>query len=415
MGEYNFATNFKCIKCKKEYPVSNEIYVCPECGANLDIQYDYEKIKEKLTRDEIKKRDEYSIFRYPELYPIKPDIERYKKLTIGWTPLYESERLGEFLNYTNFYIKDDSRNPSASFKDRASIMAIINASQNSHKIMVGASTGNAASSLACLSAAIGMKNIIVIPQTAPKAKVAQLLMFGANLIMVKGTYDDAFELSLKITEKYGIYNRNTGFNPFTREGKKSVSFEIAEQLNWDVPEYVFVPVGDGNIISGVWKGFKDLYNINLIDRLPKIVAVQSELSSAVADAFLEKREIKPVKATTIADSISVDLPRDGDAALNAIIESNGFAIKVSDNEILEAQKLLSKYRGIFAEPAGSTALAGLIRALNNNQIDKSKTSVILVTGSGLKDIDVVLKSITEPIKIEPDIAEFDKIREKFLT
>lgn len=414
MADYNFATKFKCVKCSKEFPISNEFYVCNECGSNLDILYDYESISKKLTRDELKKRTEYSIFRYKEFYPVTAEFEKYNKLQIGFTPLYKAERLGEFLDYPNFYIKDDSRNPSASFKDRASIIAIINAEQNSHKVIVGASTGNAASSLACLSASIGVRNIIVIPQTAPKAKIAQLLMFGANLIMVKGTYDNAFELSLKITEEYGIYNRNTGFNPFTREGKKSVSYEIAEQLDWTVPEYIFVPVGDGNIISGVWKGFKDLFKAKLIEKLPHIVCVQSELSSAVADAFQEKREIRPVKSTTIADSISVDLPRDGLPALLSITESNGFAIKVSDNEILEAQKLLSKYRGIFAEPAGSTALAGLIKALKNKQIDKTKNSVILVTGSGLKDIDVVLKNVTEPVKIEPDITEFNKIKDKFL-
>jgi len=414
MYSYNFATHFKCIKCGKEYPITKNFYICEECKGNLDVQYDYKKIKKKFTKKVLKKRDEFSIFRYLEMYPIKQDIDEFKKLSIGWTPLYESERLGDVVNYKNFYLKDDSRNPSASFKDRASIMAIINAMQSGNKVMVGASTGNAASSLSCLSASIGVKNIIVIPHTAPKAKVAQLIMFGANLVMVNGTYDDAFDLSLKITEKYRIYNRNTGFNPFTREGKKSVSYEIAEQLEWKVPEYIFVPVGDGNIISGVWKGFKDLYSINFIDRLPKIIAVQSELSSAVADAFFENREIRSVKATTIADSISVDLPRDGLAALNAVKESEGFAIKVSDRQILEAQKMLSEHRGVFAEPAGATAFAGLKKALEDNKIDKSKTSVVLVTGSGLKDIDTVLKNVTEPIKIDPSIDEFDKIKEKFL-
>lgn len=413
MNIYNFATKLKCIKCQKEFPIS-QLYNCPDCLSNLNIEYDYQSIKKALKKEPLSKRTDFSIFRYKEFYPVKPDFEKYNKLQIGFSPLYRAELLGEYLNYKNFYIKDDTRNPSASFKDRASIMAIINADQTSHRIIVAASTGNAASSLSCLSASLGIKNIIVIPHTAPKAKVAQLLMFGANLIMVKGNYDNAFELSLQITKKYGLYNRNTGFNPFTREGKKSVSFEIAEQLNWQVPDYVFVPVGDGNIISGVWKGFVDLFNAELIKKLPKIICVQSELSSAIADAILEKREIKPVNATTIADSISVNLPRDGDAAVKAVLDSNGFAIKVSDNQILQAQKILAKYRGIFAEPAGATSLAGLIKALNENLIDKSKSSVILVTGNGLKDIDAVLKQIEEPLKIEPSIEEFDKIKDKFL-
>jgi len=414
MRDYNFAKKFKCIKCGSEYKIEPNIYNCPKCKGNLDIEYEYDAISRVLSKEVLRKRDDFSIFRYKEFFPAKFDIEKYNKLNIGWTPLYRSEILGEVIGYKNFYIKDDTKNPSASFKDRASIMAIIDAIESGKDLIIGASTGNAASSLACLSASLGIKNLIFIPQTAPKAKVAQLLIFGANLVMVKGNYDNAFELSLKVTGKYGFYNRNTGFNPFTREGKKTVSYEIVEQLNWEVPDYVFVPVGDGNIISGVWKGFKDLYNANLITNLPKIIGVQSELSSAVSDAIIERREIKAVKATTIADSISVDFPRDGDAAVKAIVESNGFPIKVKDEDILKAQSLLAKYRGIFAEPAGATSLAGLIKALNNNLIEKSKISVILVTGSGLKDIDSVLKNLKEPEKIEPSIEEFDKIKGNFL-
>ncbi len=400
----NFATGYKCIKCQKEYEITQTLYTCPSCGANLQIVYDYEKIKKELTREKIENRKDYSMGRYIEFYPIRFEPEKYLKLKIGWTPLYKSELLGQEIGYTNFYLKDDTHNPSASFKDRASIIALIDALERGEKLIVGASTGNAASSLACLSASIGMKTLILIPKTAPVAKVAQLLIYGANLIMVDGSYDDAFDLSLKITEKYGFYNRNTGFNPFTREGKKSVSFEIIEQLGWKVPDYVFVPVGDGNIISGVWKGFNDMYNAGLIDKLPRIICVQSEKSSAVANAYFENSdEIKPVKATTIADSISVDLPRDGLAALYAIKESNGFAIIVRDEEILEAQKLLASKRGIFAEPAGATALAGLIKAIKENKINNNELSVVLVTGNGLKDINAVIKNVRMPEPVQPDI------------
>ncbi|MBN1897402.1 MAG: threonine synthase [Spirochaetes bacterium] len=415
MNPYNFATHYKCINCSKEHPLSNDIYVCPECNGNLDILYNYRMISKKLSKKILEKRKEPSLFRYHELYPVSGDIEKFNKLRIGFTPLYEPGRLKKILGYNNFYIKDDTSNPSASFKDRASIMAIMNASQNGHEMMVAASTGNAASSLACLSASLGMKNIIVVPRSAPRAKISQLVMFGANLVMVKGTYDDAFDLSVAITKKYGLYNRNTGFNPFTREGKKSVSFEIAEQMNWQVPDYVFVPVGDGNIISGVWKGFRDLFEIGLIKTLPGVVAVQSDKSSAVADAFLEERNIEPVKATTIADSISVNRPKDGEAALRSVIDSKGFAIKVSDEEILDYQKKLAQHRGIFAEPSGAASLAGLARALKKKMIDAGKKSVILVTGSGLKDIDAVMKGMKEPVIIRPDITDFDKIKEKIIT
>ncbi len=396
-----YASKFKCINCESEYSINEAEYTCKKCGGNLDIIYDYNKIKKILNVKILRQRDGINFFKYRELYPIDFNEKNYNKLTIGGTPLYKSELLGNYIGYNKFYIKDDSHNPSGSFKDRASIMALINAKEKGKKVIAGASTGNAASSLACLSAAIGMKNIIFIPKTAPTAKVAQLLIFGANLIMIDGNYDTAFDMSLQATEKFKIYNRNTGYNPFTREGKKSVSFEIIEQLNFKVPEYVFVPMGDGNIISGVWKGFKDFYNINIIDKLPKIIGVQSEKSSAIVDAYLENRSITPVKATTIADSISVDLPRDGDAALIAIRESNGFGIKISDNKILEAQKILAEKRGIFAEPAGATALAGLIKSIKENKIDKEKESIIIVTGNGLKDINSVIKNITMPKIFSP--------------
>ena len=398
-----FVKGLKCINCGKEFVLKNNIYTCPNCNSNLEVIYDYSALKKIFTKNTLKKREEFTVFRYKELYPVEiKSTERYSKLKIGGTPLYKSEELGEYIGYKKFFIKDDSLNPSGSFKDRASIIILINALKNNIKTITGASTGNAASSLACLSASLNMNNIIFIPKTAPIAKVAQLLIFGANIIMVDGNYDAAFELSVKATEKLGLYNRNTGYNPLTREGKKSASFEIIEQMDFKVPDYVFVPMGDGNIISGVWKGFKDFYNLKLINKLPKLIGVQSQKSSAIANAFINKSRIKKVKATTIADSISVDLPRDGEFALQALKESGGLAVKVSDKDILNAQKLLASKRGIFAEPAGATAFAGLLNTLENKLINKNKTSVILITGNGLKDINTVVKNTKMPKIFSPD-------------
>jgi threonine synthase len=306
------------------------------------------------------------------------------------------------------WLKDDGRNPSASYKDRASSVAVVKALELGFDKICGASTGNAASSTACLCASIGLSPIIFVPETAPKAKIAQLLIFGAKVFAVKGSYDDAFDLCLEATAEYGWYNRNTGYNPYTREGKKSCSYEVCEQMNWDVPDLVLVPVGDGNIISGVWKGFKDLYGVGLIDRLPRLVAVQSDRSSAVVDAVNGDGVIRPVKATTIADSISVDLPRDGAMAVRAVRESGGMAVKVSDAAILDTITFIARMGGIFSEPAGATSVAGLRKLVAEGRLNGPEKIVCLITGNGLKDIDTAMKIAGKTVPVEPDLASLKK-------
>jgi len=324
-------------------------------------------------------------------------------------------------------LKDDSRNPSASFKDRASAIALVRAREQGEQLVTGASTGNAASSTAVLAAAMGIRTRIFIPRTAPRAKVAQLLAFGAEVLAVDGTYDAAFDLCLAATERFGWYNRNTGFNPFTREGKKSVSFEICEQLGWEVPDLVVVPVGDGNIISGVWKGFTDLHHIGFIERLPRLLAVQAEHSDAVVRALeRDDGKIEPVSGDTVADSISVSRPRDGDAAVRAVRDSGGMGIRVTDEEILAAIPQVARGSGVFGEPAGVTACAGLKRAAAEGRVDgklhsersaphanadppfHARRIVVLVTGSGLKDVASVMKVTGEPALIPADPAALDR-------
>jgi threonine synthase len=256
--------------------------------------------------------------------------------------------------------------------------------------------------------------VIFVPQNAPKAKLTQLLIFGAKVIAVKGSYDDAYELSLEATKKFNWYCRSTGYNPYTREGKKTVALEICEQLNWLLPDYVFVPVGDGNIISGVYKGFYDFLMLGLIDEIPKIVGVQSEKSNAIYRAWenykeTKKIEIKPVDATTIADSISVNFPRDGVSAVYSIIASNGFMVEVSDEEIIEAMGEIARNEGIFPEPAGATSFAGLKKALKQNLLDPNSTIVCLITGSGLKDIESAGKIKFNYITIGKETSELERI------
>lgn len=390
----------RCIACGLEVGARGMQYVCGKCGGNLDVVYDYDAIGKKLSREALAKNTDYSVWRYWDLLPLE-DTSHIMPLQIGWTPLYRAERLQERLGLKSLFLKDDGRNPSASFKDRASSVAVCKALELQFSVIAGASTGNAASSTACLCASLGISPTIFVPKAAPRAKVAQLLVFGARVFAVEGSYDDAFDLCTEACNEYGWYNRNTGYNPYTREGKKTVSYEICEQRGWEVPATVFVPVGDGNIITGVWKGFRDLFAVGLIDRLPRLVAVQSALSSAVVDAVLGDGTIRPVHASTIADSISVDLPRDGLAAVKAVRESGGTGVLVSDKEILDAILTIARGAGIFAEPAGATSFAGLEKLRGEGKVGDEETVVCLVTGNGLKDVQSATKVAGEPVTIEP--------------
>jgi threonine synthase len=275
-----------------------------------------------------------------------------------------------------------------------------------------ASTGNAASSLACLAAGLPLRSVIFVPETAPEAKIAQLLVFGATVIAVRGSYDEAFDLCGQAAREYGWYNRSTGVNPFTREGKKTAAFELCEQLGWEVPDLVFVSVGDGNIISGLWKGFRDMQALGLIDRLPRLAAVQAAGSAAVQKAVDGDGRIRPVSGRTVADSISVSLPRDGAAAVRAVRESRGFAITVSDREILDAIPDLARRSNVFAEPAGAAAWAGLRKAVAAGRLGRSPRAAVMITGSGLKDVASAKKSVGGPHHVSPDLSELKRLVRK---
>lgn len=397
---------FKCTHCEKEWTKDVD-YVCPSCQGNLDVVYDYSSWAKKYPRSYWKDNRDFSIWRYAPFLPVS-DLTKAPRLQIGWTPLYKMENPA----WGKLYLKDDGRNPSASFKDRASAVALVDAREKKASRVVGASTGNAGSSMACLAASVGMPATIFVPHTAPQAKIAQLLIFGAEVIMIEGTYDEAFDLCFQIAQEYGWYNRNTGYNPYTREGKKTCAFEICEQLDWEVPDWVFVSVGDGNIISGLWKGFQDLYQCKLIDRLPKLGSVQSTLSNAITQAvehYLthQKIEIRPVQARTSADSISVDMPRDGVAAVKAIVASQGRAVSVTDEDILDGMKEIARNGGVFGEPAGVASFAGYKKLLRERVVGKEETAVCVITGNGLKDVQSAIKAAGKPTVVP---AELEKIK-----
>lgn len=415
---------YRCSLCGMEYLPGQVTYICPKDGGNLDIELDYESLKKKYHYEDITSRGDYSLWRYEPLLPVnEPKGESTPLHLAGWTPVFKVPRLAKKLGLDHLWIKDESRNPSASFKDRASAIVVARAQELKSEIIVTASTGNAGAALACMSAAIGQKSVIFAPKSAPPAKVAQLLVFGAKVILVDGTYDDAFDLTVKAADEFGWYCRNTGYNPFTLEGKKTAAFEIWEwwmeahsdwhkkdsPLDNHPPLTILVSVGDGNIISGIHKGFKDLLALGWIPNMPRIIGVQAEGSAAIAHAFhANTEEITPVSAKTVADSISVDLPRDGIRAVRAARETNGTYITVTDDEIIQAIAELGGM-GIFAEPAGAAAYAGLVKATGSGVVGSDDPVLVLNTGSGLKDVKAAMQAVQSAPIIEPTLKAVKKI------
>ncbi|MEZ0396763.1 MAG: threonine synthase [Anaerolineales bacterium] len=415
---------YRCSLCGREYLPGQVDYLCPADGGNLDVALDYAALRQKYQPEDVLSRDESSLWRYLPLLPVAdPGGEGTPLRAAGGTPVYRLDRLAAPLGLKYVWLKDESRNPTASFKDRASAVVVARAREIGAEVVVTASTGNAGAALAGMSAAVGQQAIIFAPKTAPPAKVAQLLVYGARVILVDGTYDDAFDLTVRAAEAFGWYCRNTGYNPFTAEGKKTAAFEIwewwrHEHRDWHAsgspldghrPLTIFVSVGDGNIISGLHKGFKDLLALGWIERPPRLIGVQAEGSAAIATAFHAGSEkIVPVTAQTIADSISVDLPRDGVRAVRAARETGGTYIRVSDDEILQAIAALGPL-GIFAEPAGAAAYAGLVRAAAQGLVESEDPIVVLNTGSGLKDVRAAMQAVQPAPVIEPTLEALKKI------
>lgn len=393
----------RCVICSRLYAPGDTQYTCPVCGDEglLDVLYDLDEVGKSLTRARLAGNMDPTIRRWLPLLPVA-DASLLPPLAIGGTPLYQAPSLAALAGVREVRVKDDGRNPTASLKDRASAVCVARARAQGEPLVTGASTGNAASSLAGLAASVGLPVVIFVPAKAPQAKIAQLLIYGARVVSVDGTYDDACDLSLQATREFGWYSRNTGFNPYLLEGKKTAALEMAEQYGWDVPDTVLVSVGDGCIIGGVYKGFKDLHDLGLIERVPRLVAVQAEGSNAIASA-LRGGPARIESADTIADSISVSRPRAAGQAIKGIMASGGEAVTVSDAEILAAIPLLARHCGVFAEPAGATPLAGLLEMARSGRLGADERVALLVTGNGLKDVASAMKAVdAQPIPMRPD-------------
>ena len=391
----------KCVRCGKTCAAVPDLTTC-ECGGILDIIYDYESIKARLTKEVLANRAERSMWRYRELLPIEEGAVP-TPLRVGWSPLYEEPRLAQQLGLGRLFVKDDGQNPTASLKDRASAMAVAKAREAGARVIACSSTGNAASSLAGNAAAAGLSTYIFVPSRAPKGKVAQLMTFGATVISVQGSYEETFELSKQAIDKWGWYNRNAAINPYLSEGKKTVALEIMEQLNWEVSDYIAISVGDGCTIAGLWKGLKDLHTIGFIDRLPRLISAQAAGCCPLNRAIESGMPWEPMEENTLADSIAVGVPRNAEKALMAIRESGGLTVNVTDEEIMAAQQLLGRTCGVFGEPAGVTGTAGVKKLCEAGKIGRDDTVVSVVTGNGLKDVANAIAACGDPITIPSDM------------
>ena len=393
---------YQCTTCGKTYTRDEVRYLCPACAKNyhpgipllgvLSAQFDYAEIKRRFRKD----KPDWNLFSAVE-------EKHYPPYPFGHTPFFPVAALGKAFGFANVWLKNDGLNPSASLKDRASFLVVGEANRLKEPSIVTASTGNAASALAAVCAAAAKQAIIFVPESAPRAKLVQMVLYGARVIPVKGSYDDAFRLSLEYTDRKGGLNRNTAYHPLTIEGKKTVGLEIYEQNRFKAPDVILVPVGDGVIISGVFKAFQDLKAAGLIARLPRLVCVQAQRSAAIHHYIGRGKYQDAKRPDTIADSISVSVPSNAHLARNAVLESRGFSLTVTDREILRGQRLLAAQAGVFAEPAAAATVAALMKLQGSELLGRAEQIVLLITGHGLKDVAAAMKTIRIPRSIEPTI------------
>jgi threonine synthase len=403
----SFVTDLVCLVCGRHVPEGN-VQTCPGCGSQgiLDVRYDYDRASRTLTRGSLSGRDR-DLWLYAELLPVSPAVAK-PPLHIGWTPVHAAPRLAKEVGAGRLFLKDDGRNPTGSFKDRASAIAVMKALEFGAGTVACASTGNAASSLAGLAASVGIRSVIFLPERAPAPKVTQLLVFGATVVKVRGTYEEAFDLCSAACGRFGWYNRNSGTNPFCVEGKKTAGLEIAGQFGPSVPDWVVVSVGDGCTIGGIGKGLGEMHGMGFIPRLPRLLGVQSEGARPLVDAFESGSELVPASVDTIADSIAVGTPRNWRRALAQIRSSGGSMIAVRDSDIMDAIRITARLGGVFGEPAGVAGVAGVRKAIEAGVIDRRESVLVVITGNGLKDIDTARKAAGEPISIAPDLSSLEE-------
>lgn len=399
----SFVRTLRCVSCKKEFDVRRLIYTCDKCGEKLDVVYDYDAIGRTLRKTDLEERRGTACLKYHEMLPIF-DIKKVPSLGEGGTPLIQCRRLGEELGLRELYGKDETRNPTGVFKDRATIMAVNKALEFDRKVAAIASTGNAAASMAAHAAKAGLHCVVFVPETTPIGKLSQSIAYGAKVIQVKGNYDEAYDLANDASQTFDWYNCNPATNPFRSEGKKTTAYELCEQFNWEPPDWVIVPIGNGCNLAGVWKGFKEFYQLGFISKKPRMIGIQPTGSSPVVSAYKKNStSFEPVTPKTLAGALAVGKPRNYIKAFNSLRESNGVAESVTDDEILEAQSLLASKEGIFAEPGGAAPVAGVIKLIGTGVIGRHDKVCCVITGNGLKDPEAALRKGLKPSLIEPTL------------
>ena len=399
----------QCIGCGAEYPINEIIYNCKRCGDLLEVRVDEKALKEKIETGEWRLRP-ISVWKYKEFLPVF-DETKIVTLREGGTPLYRCERLGKELGVENLYVKNEGANPTGSFKDRGMTVGVSKALELGVKAVVCASTGNTSASLAAYAAKAGLPCIVLIPAgKVALGKLAQAMMYGAIVVGVRGNFDVALQMAVSASKQVGLYLLNS-INPFRIEGQKTAAFEICDQLEWQVPDRVVLPVGNAGNITAYWKGFRELKALGLVEKLPKMVGVQAAGASPIAKAFATNRAtIEPVKdPETVATAIRIGNPVNWKRALNALRGSNGTALTVTDDEIIKAQKLLARKEGIFIEPASAASIAGLKKLVENGEVDVDETIVCVATGHGLKDPEAAVRACEEIIEIEPSLEALEKV------
>jgi len=399
----------QCINCGTKYDINEIVYFCRKCGDLLEVKYDFAELKRKLKKSDWRNVP-LSVWRYKDFMPIE-DISKIVSLNEGGTGLHSCHRLGKQLGLMQLYVKNEGENPTGSFKDRGMTVGVSKAVELGAKSVICASTGNTSASLAAYAAKAGMRCTVLIPSgKIAYGKLAQAMIYGAKVLQVRGNFDQALDIVLKLAEKHrSIYLLNS-INPFRVEGQKSLGFEICDQLDQEAPDRVVVPVGNAGNISAIWKGFSEFHQLGLVNSLPKMTGIQAAGSAPIAQMIKTGSEkmVPVAKPETLATAIRIGAPVSWKKAVNAIRNSGGTAETVTDEEILAAQKLLARVEGIFVEPASASSIAGLIKLIQNGVIDKDERVVCVTTGHGLKDPDTAVQMSEKPLEVDAETEAIER-------
>ena len=403
-----FVESLKCKECSDIYPKEPK-HVCETCFGPLEAVYNYDEIKKHISREKIASRPQ-NIWRYKELLPI--DSEPTLGTQVGYTPLVRARNLAKALGVSEIYVKNDAVcYPTLSFKDRVVSVALSKAREFGFETTGCASTGNLANSVSAISASGNLKSYILIPHDLEQSKILNTIVYGANLIGVKGAYDDVNRLCSQIADKYNWAFVNINMRPYYSEGSKSYAFEVMEQLGWEAPKHIVVPMASGSLLTKVWKAIKEFELLGIVEpQGSKIYGAQATGCSPISTAFKNDWEMfKPVKPDTIAKSLAIGTPADGYYAMNIIRESGGAAEDVSDEEIVEAIELLARTEGIYTETAGGVTLGVTKKLIDQEKIPRDEPIVVSITGNGLKTQDAVEGSLGKPALIDPTLEAFEEL------